>query len=260
MRRCKARKNWKNKAEIHLRFMSGGHDGRWNETKAGDAMRMLIAEDDRLTADTLAKRLREEHYAVDVSYNGTDALDYLMSAEYDVAVLDIMMPGMDGIEVLTRLRAAGRHTPVLLLTARDAVSDRVSGLNAGADDYLVKPFAYEELSARLRVLTRRQRQSSNRFEIADLIMDCDTLSVTRGGDAISLTSREFALLEYMIRNKERVLSRTQITEHVWSYEYEGASNMIDVYIRNLRRKIDDGRTVKLIHTVRYVGYVLREGT
>ena len=223
-------------------------------------MRMLIAEDDRLTADTLAKRLREEHYAVDVCYNGTDALDYLLSAAYDVAVLDIMMPGMDGIAVLSRLRAAGRHTPVLLLTARDAISDRVGGLNAGADDYLVKPFAYEELSARLRVLTRRQRQTSNRFEIADLVVDCDTLSVTRGGEAIVLTSREFALLEYMIRNKERVLSRAQITEHVWSYEYEGASNMIDVYIRNLRKKIDEGRAVKLIHTVRYAGYVLREGT
>ncbi len=221
-------------------------------------MRMLIAEDDRLTADTLAKRLKEEHYAVDVSYNGTDALDYLMSAEYDVAVMDIMMPGMDGIQVLTRLRAAGRHMPVLLLTARDAVSDRVSGLNAGADDYLVKPFAYEELSARLRVLTRRQRQTSNRFEIADLAVDCDTLSVTRGGESITLTSREFALLEYLIRNKGRVLSRSQITEHVWSYEYEGASNMIDVYIRNLRRKIDEGHAVKLIHTVRYAGYVLRE--
>ena len=223
-------------------------------------MRMLIAEDDRLTADTLAKRLREEHYAVDVCYNGTDALDYLLSAAYDVAVLDIMMPGMDGIAVLSRLRAAGRHTPVLLLTARDSISDRVGGLNAGADDYLVKPFAYEELSARLRVLTRRQRQTSNRFEIADLVVDCDTLSVTRGGEPIALTSREFALLEYMIRNKERVLSRAQITEHVWSYEYEGASNMIDVYIRNLRKKIDEGRAVKLIHTVRYAGYVLREGT
>ena len=223
-------------------------------------MRMLIAEDDRLTADTLAKRLKEEHYAVDVSYNGTDALDCLMSAEYDVAVLDIMMPGMDGIEVLGKMRAAGRHTPVLLLTARDAVSDRVNGLNAGADDYLVKPFAYEELSARLRVLTRRTRQVSNAFTIADLTVDCDTLSVMRGGDAINLTSREFALLEYMIRNKERVLSRAQITEHVWSYEYEGASNMIDVYIRNLRKKIDEGRAVKLIHTVRYAGYVLREGT
>ena len=221
-------------------------------------MRMLIAEDDRLTADTLAKRLKEEHYAVDVCYNGTDALDYLLGADYDVAVLDIMMPGMDGIGVLSALRAAGRHTPVLLLTARDAVSDRVNGLNAGADDYLVKPFAYEELSARLRVLTRRTRQTSNRFTAADLVVDCDARSAARGGEHISLTSREFALLEYLIRNKGRVLSRSQIMEHVWSYEYEGASNMIDVYIRNLRRKIDEGHDVKLIHTVRYAGYVLRE--
>lgn len=222
-------------------------------------MRLLIAEDDRMTADTLGKRLRDEHYAVDICYSGADALDYLMTAEYDVAVMDIMMPGMDGIEVLRRIRQAGRHTPVLLLTARDAVSDRVNGLNAGADDYLVKPFAYEELSARLRVLTRRTRQTSNRFELADLVVDCDSHTAMRGNCVLSLTSREFALLEYMIRNKERVLSRGQILEHVWSYDYEGASNMIDVYIRSLRKKIDDGRDVKLIHTVRYAGYVLREG-
>jgi len=221
-------------------------------------MRMLIAEDDRLTADTLGKRFRAEHYAVDICYDGTQALDYLLSAEYDVAVLDIMMPGMDGIEVLTRLRAAGRHTPVLLLTARDAVSDRVNGLNAGADDYLVKPFAYEELSARLRVLTRRTRQTTNRFEIADLVVDADSKTAQRGGEHIALTSREYALLEYMIRNKGRVLSRSQITEHVWSYDYEGASNMVDVYIRTLRKKIDEGRDKKLIHTVRYAGYALRE--
>jgi len=221
-------------------------------------MRMLIAEDDRLTADTLAKRLRAEHYAVDVCYDGGEALEYLLSADYDVAVLDIMMPGLDGIEVLTRFRAAGRHTPVLLLTARDAVSDRVRGLNAGADDYLVKPFAYEELSARLRVLTRRTRQSTNRFEIADLVVDADSRTASRGGEAIALTSREYALLEYMIRNKGRVLSRSQITEHVWSYDYEGASNMVDVYIRTLRKKIDEGRDKKLIHTVRYAGYTLRE--
>jgi len=221
-------------------------------------MRLLIAEDDRMTADTLAKRLKEEYYAVDVCYDGICALDYLRSADYDVAVMDIMMPGMDGIAVLTRFRQAGGHTPVLLLTARDAVSDRVEGLNAGADDYLVKPFAYEELSARLRVLTRRAKQTSNRFTIADLAVDCDSRRVTRAGREIALTSREFALLEYMIRNKGRVLSRSQIMEHVWSYEYEGASNMIDVYIRNLRRKIDEESGIKLIHTVRYAGYVLRE--
>ena len=223
-------------------------------------MRMLIAEDDRLTADTLAKRLKAEHYAVDVCYDGMNALDYLLSADYDVAVLDIMMPGMDGIEVLTRFRAAGRQTPVLLLTARDAVADRVRGLNAGADDYLVKPFAYEELSARLRVLTRRTRQTTNRFEIADLIVDADAKTAQRSGEAIALTSREYALLEYMIRNKGRVLSRSQIIEHVWSYDYEGASNMVDVYIRSLRKKIDEGRDKKLIQTVRYAGYALREET
>ena len=221
-------------------------------------MRMLIAEDDRMTADTLAKRLKAEHYAVDVCYDGKSALDYLMSADYDVAVLDIMMPCMDGIEVLTHLRGAGKHTPVLLLTARDAVADRVCGLNAGADDYLVKPFAYEELSARLRVLTRRMRQSTNRFEMADLVVDADSRTVFRSGEAIALTSREYALIEYMIRNKGRVLSRSQIMEHVWSYDYEGASNMVDVYIRSLRKKIDEGHEKKLIHTVRYAGYALRE--
>ena len=221
-------------------------------------MRLLIAEDDRMTADTLAKRLREEHYAVDVCYDGVSALEYLLSTDYDVAVLDIMMPGMDGLAVLENLRNTGKHTPVLLLTARDAIRDRVSGLNAGADDYMVKPFAYEELSARLRVLTRRSKQVNNRFTIADLVVDCDSRHVMRGGQVIALTSREFALLEYMIRNKGRVLSRSQMMEHVWSYDYEGASNMIDVYIRNLRRKLDEGFAPKLIHTVRYAGYVLRE--
>ena len=222
-------------------------------------MRMLIAEDDRMTADTLAKRLRDEHYAVDVCYNGLDAWDYLNSAAYDVAVLDIMMPGIDGLTLVRRLRSAGVYTPVLLLTARDAIDDRVEGLNAGADDYLVKPFAFEELSARLRVLTRRTKQTTNRFELCDLVVDADSRTVSRGGEEIALTSREYALVEYMIRNKGRVLSRSQIIEHVWSYDYEGASNMVDVYIRTLRKKIDEGRAVKLIHTVRYAGYVLKEG-
>ena len=225
-------------------------------------MRLLIAEDDRLTADTLAKRLKDEHYAVDVCYRGDDALDYLRAAAYDVAVLDIMMPGMDGISLVTQMRLEGIATPALLLTARDAVSDRVAGLNAGADDYLVKPFAFEELSARLRVLTRRKGDTAmprtNCFEVADLIVDADSRSVRRGGESISLTSREFALLDYLIRNRGRVLSRAQIIEHVWSYDYEGASNMVDVYIRTLRKKIDEGREKKLIHTVRYAGYVLRE--
>lgn len=224
-------------------------------------MRLLIAEDDKTTADTLARRLKDEHYAVDVCYDGDEAWAYLGSAEYDVAVLDIMMPGMDGLTLIRKMRGSGMDTPVLLLTARDAVTDRVEGLNAGADDYLTKPFAFEELSARLRVLTRRgNKQTTNRFEIADLTLDADSHRVTRGGSEISLTSREYALLEYMIRNKGHVLSRSQIEEHVWSYAYEGASNMVDVYIRSLRKKIDDGRAQKLIHTVRYAGYVLREET
>lgn len=222
-------------------------------------MRLLIAEDDRTTAETLAKRLREEHYAVDVCHDGLEAWEYASVTPYDVAVLDIMMPGMDGIALVEKMRRAGIHTPVLLLTARDAISDRVQGLNAGADDYLVKPFAYEELSARLRVLTRRGSvQRTNRFELCDLVVDADAHSVTRGGEVIALTSREYALLEYLIRNQGHVLSRSQIIEHVWSYDYEGASNMIDVYIRNLRKKVDEGRGKKLIHTVRYAGYVLRE--
>lgn len=222
-------------------------------------MRLLIAEDDRQTALTLAKRLREEHYAVDVCHDGMEAWECLCSAPYDVAVLDIMMPGMDGLSLVERMRHKGLTTPVLLLTARDAVSDRVKGLNAGADDYLVKPFAYDELSARLRVLTRRTTpQRTNLFTLADLSLDADSRTVTRGNAAVSLTSREYALLEYLIRNQGRVLSRDQIIEHVWSYDYEGASNMVDVYIRNLRRKIDDGHENKLIHTVRYAGYVLRE--
>ena len=222
-------------------------------------MRLLIAEDDRTTAETLAKRLREEHYAVDVCHDGLEAWEYLSMTPYDVAVLDIMMPGMDGISLVEKMRRAGIHTPVLLLTARDAVSDRVQGLNAGADDYLVKPFAFDELSARLRVLTRRNSiQRTNRFELADLVVDADRHTAERGGEVLSLTSREYALLEYLIRNQGHVLSRSQIIEHVWSYDYEGASNMIDVYIRNLRKKIDEGREKKLIHTVRYAGYVLRE--
>lgn len=221
-------------------------------------MRLLIAEDDRATADTLGCRLREEHYAVDVCYDGAEAWEYLRAAEYDVAVLDIMMPGMDGIALVRRMRAAQIATPTLLLTARDAVSDRVEGLNAGADDYLVKPFAYEELSARLRVLTRRGKHTTNQLQLADLLVDADQRRAWRGGREVVLTSREYALLEYMLRNAGRVLSRRQIEEHVWGYDYEGASNMVDVYIRNLRRKIDDGREPKLIHTVRYAGYVLRE--
>ena len=223
-------------------------------------MRILIAEDERDLNHILAKRLRAAGYAVDACFDGRDALAYLNGADYDAAVLDILMPGMDGLEVLRRLRYAGSSTPVLLLTARDTVSDRVRGLDAGANDYLVKPFSFDELMARVRVLLREKNAArTNVFTLADLTLDCNHHSVERGGTAVALSAKEFALLEYLLRNQGTVLSREQIENHVWDYGYEGGTNVVDVYIRYLRKKLDEGHVVKLIHTVRGSGYVLREG-
>ena len=221
-------------------------------------MRILLVEDEPDLLNVLVKRLESEFYSVDSCSNGYDALDYIRMASYDIIVLDIMIPGIDGLQVLETIRKENNPTPVLLLTAKDAIEDRVKGLNAGADDYLVKPFAFDELLARLRVLMRRQTGgTSNVFEIDDLVVDCNSHAVTRGGETIKLSSKEFALLEYMIRNKEIVLSREKIEQHIWNYDYEGGSNIIDVYIRYLRKKIDSGHDTKLIHTVRGAGYVLR---
>ena len=193
--------------------------------------------------------------------NGKELRALLKEELPDLILLDIMLPGMDGIEILRRMRKEGNHTPVLLLTARDSIEDRVAGLDVGADDYLVKPFAFEELLARIRVMLRRQnevRPQEEVYHLADLSVDCKKHEVTRGGQIIDLSSREFALLEYLIRNQGVVLSREQIEEHIWSYDYMGSSNMVDVYIRYLRRKIDEGQEKKLIQTVRGTGYVLRE--
>ena len=221
-------------------------------------MRILLVEDEPDLLNVLVKRLESEFYSVDSCSNGYDALDYIRMASYDIIVLDIMIPGIDGLQVLETIRKENNPTPVLLLTAKDAIEDRVKGLNAGADDYLVKPFAFDELLARLRVLMRRQAGgTSNVFEIDDLTVDCNSHEVKRGGQTIELSSKEFALLEYMIRNKEIVLSRDKIEQHIWNYDYEGGSNIIDVYIRYLRKKIDSGHETKLIHTVRGAGYVLR---
>ena len=174
-------------------------------------------------------------------------------------MLDIMMPKKSGLEVLRALRKKGRQTPVLLLTAKDSIEDRVDGLDAGADDYLVKPFAFEELMARIRVMLRKKSgQSSNLLSVGDLTLDLGTHTVVRDGQPISLSSREFALLRYLVMNQGMILSRDQIEQHIWNYDYEGSSNMIDVYIRYLRKKIDDPFEKKLIHTVRGAGYVLRE--
>lgn len=221
-------------------------------------MRVLVVEDERDLQNVIKKRLQAEHYSVDACDNGLDALEYLSMANYDVVVLDIMIPGLDGLHVLKEMRVNHDDTPVLLLTAKDGIDDRVKGLDAGADDYVVKPFAFDELLARLRVLTRRKvGNPTNIFEIADLTVDCNAHTVTRGNKQINLSSKEFAMLEYLIRNKGIVLSREQIEQHTWDYDYEGASNIIDVYIRYLRKKIDHDFEPKLIHTVRGAGYVLR---
>ena len=224
-------------------------------------MRILIAEDDRAIASAVKKRLTAENCIVDVCDNGRDAYDYIAMTDYDVILMDIMMPGEDGLSVVRRAREAGVRTPILFLTARDTVADRVTGLDAGGDDYLVKPFALDELMARIRVLARRRNTDapvSNLLRLADLEMDTASHRVARAGKTVSLTAKEYALLEYLLRNAGVVLSRDQIEQKLFSYDYTGASNMVDVYIRYLRRKLDEGYEQKLIHTVRGVGYVLRE--
>ncbi|MDR2493116.1 MAG: response regulator transcription factor [Coriobacteriales bacterium] len=224
-------------------------------------MRILVVEDNARLNELIVKKLKSNNYSVDACLCGDDALSYCACAEYDALVLDIMLPSMSGLDVLRRLRSKNNKTPVLLLTARDSVEDKVGGLDAGADDYLVKPFSFDELLARLRALIRRGSNAvSDVCVVADLTVDCASRKVTRGSRAIELSSREFALLEYLIRNKDVVLSRRTIGNHIWNFDYEGDSNIIDVYIRNLRRKIDDPEAVKLIHTVRGAGYVLREAT
>ncbi len=223
-------------------------------------MRLLLAEDEQDLNRIITKKLLSAGYSVDSCYDGEEALIYLTSAEYDGAVLDVMMPKLDGFAVLKRLRSQGIHTPVLLLTARDAVEDRVEGLDLGANDYLVKPFAFAELMARIRAMTRvAGRQAGSMLSIADLEMDCASRKVTRAGKEIQLSAREYAILEYLMRNVNIVLSREKIENHIWNFDYEGGTNVVDVYISYLRRKIDDGYGVKLIHTVRGSGYVLREG-
>ncbi len=215
-------------------------------------------EDDHSLCTVLAKRLSAEGYAVDACETGTDGLEYATSTAYDGIILDIMLPGIDGLTILRRLRNAENGCPVLLLTARDAVADRVKGLNMGADDYLVKPFAYDELLARVRALLRKQTPNrSPLLTLADLQMDTSAHTVTRAGRRIGLTAKEYAMLEYLLRNAGQVLTRIQIIDHIWNFESDFASNLVDVYIGYLRSKIDKGAQVRLIHTVRGAGYVLR---
>ena len=222
-------------------------------------MRLLVAEDQKDLNDIITKTLVRNHYTVDSCFDGEEALDYLGMAEYDAVILDIMMPKRDGLSVLKALRSGGKTVPVLLLTARDSVSDRVTGLDAGADDYLVKPFAFEELLARIRAMLRKKEgRAQNRCVIADLSIDFDTRSVMRGTVPISLSSKEFSILEYLANNQGIVLSRDRIEQHIWNYDYEGGSNVVDVYISYLRKKIDGGQEKKLIRTVWGSGWTIKE--
>jgi heavy metal response regulator len=218
-------------------------------------MRILVVEDERRIAAFIKRGLEEEHYAVDVAYDGEEALDWAAVVDYDLIVLDVLLPKKDGIQVCRELRAQGNRVPVLMLTARDAIEDRVRGLDSGADDYLVKPFAFQELLARIRALLRRSGEiKTTRLQVGDLVLDTITHQATRSGRIIELTAREYALLEFLMRHPSQVLSRTQIAEHVWNYDFFTTSNVVDVYIRYLRRKIDKGFKVKLLQTVRGVGY------
>ena len=221
-------------------------------------MKILVVEDARDMNYLIAKTLTKSGYSVDSCYDGEEALLYLIGAQYDAVLLDVMLPKKDGYEVLKEMRAKKIITPVLFLTARDAIEDRVKGLDLGADDYLVKPFSFDELLARIRVITRKQAGScSNQFSAGDLTIDIERRTVTRAGAEISLLPKEFSILEYMMRNQGIVLSRQQLENQIWNYEYSGSSNNIDVYISRLRKKIDSGRDVRLIHTIRGVGWVLR---
>lgn len=222
-------------------------------------MRLLIVEDEKDLRNIIKKRLVREHYSVDSCKDGEEAMDFISMTSYDGILLDIMLPGKDGFTILKEVRAMGNDTPILLLTARDGVEDRVKGLDLGADDYLIKPFAFEELLARIRVMMRRKPQFvSNQLKIADLVLDRDTKQVRRAGEEIKLSSKEFMVLECLMRNKNIVMSRQQIEQNAWNYDFEGGSNVIDVYIRYLRKKIDAKYEKKLIHTVRGAGYVMRE--
>ena len=222
-------------------------------------MRLLVVEDQKDLNKIITKHLTAEGYSVDSCFDGEEALDYIDMADYDGIILDIMMPKMDGLAVLRQMRAEGNDTPVLFLTARDAVEDRVEGLDTGASDYLIKPFAFEELLARIRAMTRKASGiQSSTFTAADLVMDTAAHTVSRGGRDITLSAKEFALLEYLLRNKGKVLSRTMIENNLWNFDYAGGTNAVDVYIRYLRKKIDDGFEPKLIHTVRGSRYILKE--
>lgn len=221
-------------------------------------MRILVVEDQKDLNEIIVRKLTNEHYSVDTCFDGDDALDFIRCAEYDVIIMDIMLPGTTGIGVLKEMRSAGKKTPVLLLTALGTVEDRVAGLDAGADDYLVKPFDFDELMARIRAIIRRGGdRADNVMTLGDLTIDPESRTVTRAGSEISLTAKEFDILEYLMQNKGKVLSRDKLSNHIWNYDYDGGSNVIDVYMYHLRKKIDAGFDEKRIVTVKGAGYMIK---
>jgi DNA-binding response OmpR family regulator len=222
-------------------------------------MRLLLIEDEKKVADVIARGLRAERYAVDVAYDGEGGWEKASGVDYDLIVLDLMLPGLNGTDLLRRLRRKGGNAAVLVLTARDATGDKVENFEAGADDYLTKPFVFAELLVRVKALLRRPAPSrSHVLRVADLEVDRLTQQVRRAGQRVELTSKEYGLLEYMIAHPGRVLSRTMIMEHVWDESFEGLTNIVDVYVRHLREKIDEAHPCKLIRTVRGVGYCLSD--
>lgn len=222
-------------------------------------MRLLVVEDEKDLNRVISKRLEAAGYNVDRCFDGEDALHFMKVGEFDAIILDIMMPKINGLEVLKTMRQNNDSTPVLLLTAKDSIEDRVKGLDAGAEDYLIKPFAFDELLARIRAMTRKSTgNSTNIYKTADLVMDTKSHTVMRGSDNIILSAKEYDILEYLMLNKGVVLSREKIENHAWNFDYCGGTNVVDVYIRYLRKKIDDPYEKKLIHTIRGAGYVLRE--
>lgn len=222
-------------------------------------MRILVVEDEKDLNRIITKTLTKSGYTVDSCLDGNEVEHYLAGAEYDAILMDVMLPGKDGFTIVGQMRDRGADTPVLFLTARDSVADRVTGLDLGGDDYLVKPFDFEELLARIRAMTRKHAGNrSNVFTLADLTVDTRRQRVERGGREIKLLPKEFAILEHLIRNKGAVISREQLEDRIWNYEYSGSSNNVDVYMSKLRKKLDEGYDTKLIHTVRGAGWVLRE--
>ena len=221
-------------------------------------MKILVVEDERDLNRIITKHLKKNNYSVDSCFDGQEALDFISYSEYDLIITDIMMPNVDGYEFIDKLRANKNNTPVIMLTAKDALEDKIVGLDSGADDYIVKPFEFDELLARIRVLMRRNYGlATNIIQIEEVTLDLAKKQVTKSGEIIDLTGKEYEVLEYLMKNKGSILSRDQILNHVWDYEYEGASNIVDVIIKNIRKKLDKGEGNTIIYTKRGLGYFVK---